>query len=219
MPGYTKLFDSLLTSTIWCGQDAETKVVWITMLAMVNRDGIVESTVPGLAKMAEVPIAKVEEAIYKLAQPDNSSRTKDHNGRRIEEVDGGWRLLNYDLYRWKSSAEDAADRARRYRLRKKRALMASQKRNDSSQNSDFVMQNHATHIAEEYIPPISPLKTERHANVTVSNNSSIEKKNQTKTCAMPGCDKPAELNQAFCSDACYEYAVLLETKYGNGKIK
>lgn len=69
------------------------------MLAMANKNGFVFASIPGLANRARVPVESVREAIQKFQQPDPDSRTKDFDGRRIEEVDGGWKLLNYAKHR------------------------------------------------------------------------------------------------------------------------
>ena len=42
-----------------------------------------------------MPLEACIAAIDQLQAPDKWSRTKDHEGRRIVEVDGGWRVLNY----------------------------------------------------------------------------------------------------------------------------
>lgn len=119
---FTKLFSSLTASTIWNAPD-HTRLVWITMLAMADRDGYVGASVPGLAVLARVPIESVIIALESFTSPDQWSRTKDHDGRRIEEVDGGWSLLNYDKYRATKSPDDVrektAARVRRYRENKK----------------------------------------------------------------------------------------------------
>jgi hypothetical protein len=116
--GYTKLFASILDSTIW-QEAAHTRLVWITMLAMADRDGIVEASVPGLAARAGVERAQCEEALAVLLAPDPDSRTPTAEGRRIERVPGGWLLINHELYRHRSSAEERrekeADRKRRAR--------------------------------------------------------------------------------------------------------
>lgn len=118
---YTKLFSSITASTIWNAPD-HTRLVWITMLAMGDRDGYVAASVPGLAVQARVPIESVVIALESFTSPDKWSRTKDFDGRRIKEVDGGWVLLNYDKYREQQSVEDVrektAARVRRHRERK-----------------------------------------------------------------------------------------------------
>ena len=124
MSGYTKLFPALIASTIWREED-HVRIVWITMLAMANRDGEVEASVPGLADLARVDVELAREAIRKLSSPDKDSRTYTEacEGRRIEAIHGGWHIINYDYYRYKASAEEAkskdAERKRRARARAK----------------------------------------------------------------------------------------------------
>lgn len=69
------------------------------MLAMANKKGSVFGSIPGLANRARVPVEAVREAIAKFQQPDPDSRTKDFEGRRIVEIDGGWKLINYEKHR------------------------------------------------------------------------------------------------------------------------
>jgi len=54
----------------------------------------------------------VESALRKLCSPDAYSRTKDYKGRRLKPIDGGWRILNYAIYRNRASAEDKRERDR-----------------------------------------------------------------------------------------------------------
>ena len=116
MNGYTKLFNSILSSTVW-REDLPTKVVWITMLALADRDGDVEASIPGLAHLAGVAIEEAEAAIAKFLSPDKYSRSPAHDGRRIVAIDGGWHLLNHDKYREKMSPADIRERDR---IRKQR---------------------------------------------------------------------------------------------------
>ena len=122
---YTKLFSTILDSTIWT-EPWHIKGVWITMLAMADKDGIVQASVPGLARRATVSTEECVEALARFEQPDEWSRTPDHDGRRIETVQGGWKLLNYSNYRAKMSAEDRraykAAKQREYRERDKSTL-------------------------------------------------------------------------------------------------
>jgi len=95
---FTKLFSSITESTVWC-EDSDTRVVWITMLAMSNKNGFVFGSEPGLASRAKVSLEATIAALDKFQKPDKYSRSKEHEGRRIEVVDGGWRLLNYLKHR------------------------------------------------------------------------------------------------------------------------
>ncbi len=105
MAGYTKLFNSILMSTIW-REDDKTRIVWITLLAMADKNGIAETSIPSLADAARVSFEDCLASLDKLKSPDKYSRTKDHEGRRVEECDGGFLLLNHSKYRAKMSADE-----------------------------------------------------------------------------------------------------------------
>lgn len=117
---FTKLANSILTSTVWM-ESNETRIVWLTLLAMCDKNGEVQASIPGLANVARVSIEDCEAAIALFLAPDRYSRTKTSDGRRIEEIDGGWVLLNHEKYRELGSDSDrrakAAERQRRFRER------------------------------------------------------------------------------------------------------
>lgn len=117
---YTKLFASITASTIW-QEPAGTRLTWITMLAMAHQDGCVYASVPGLAHHANVSIADVEVALKCFTSPDSYSRTKDNDGRRVEEIDGGWRLLNHAKFRAVRSAEERREYWRDYKRKAREA--------------------------------------------------------------------------------------------------
>jgi hypothetical protein len=102
---FTKLFASIISSSIWRASK-DTKVVWITMLAMADKDGEVWASVGGLADMARLSREECAKSLTELLSPDEDSRTKEHDGRRIEVIDGGWRILNYKKYRELGRNED-----------------------------------------------------------------------------------------------------------------
>lgn len=107
MAGYAKLFSSIVTSSIWC-EDNTVLRVWIAMLATCDAHGVVEGSVPGFANLARVPVPKLRTALIKLASPDPDSRTPDNEGRRIMEIPGGWKILNYESYRERTQAKDGS---------------------------------------------------------------------------------------------------------------
>ena len=113
MTGYTKLFSSIIASTIWRADD-KTRLVWITMLAMADQFGIVEASVPGLADMARVTLQECQDALQELSAPDEYSRSTERDGRRIEPSDGGWRLINHGKYRDKMSRDERREYQRLY---------------------------------------------------------------------------------------------------------
>jgi hypothetical protein len=124
---YTKLFSSIVTSTIWA-EDNTTRIVWITMLALANQHGEVQASIPGLARISAVSVADCELAIEKFLGPDPYSRTEDDEGRRIEKIDGGWSLLNHQKYREMASKDEAklaaARRQQRFKQKQQRNATA-----------------------------------------------------------------------------------------------
>jgi hypothetical protein len=123
--GFVKIFGSLLSSTVWVGQPAHRKLMWITMLVRADQDGYVASSIPGLARDSEVTIAECEDALAHFMAPDRYSRTKEHDGIRIEEVDGGWVLLNHKKYRELRSREAVLNARRQAKFKAERKQKAS----------------------------------------------------------------------------------------------
>lgn len=118
---YTKLDAGITDSTVWAAPDA-TRLTWITMLAMADQHGYVGASIPGLASRARVTLEGCLAALECFMSPDLYSRTKDFEGRRIAEADGGWVLLNHAKYRAMQSADDRRERSRlaMIELRRKR---------------------------------------------------------------------------------------------------
>lgn len=154
---YTKLFSSITESTIWSEPDY-VRVLWITMLSKADQHGRVWASIPGLAHLARISNELCEEALNKLLSPDPYSRTPDHEGRRIEKIDGGWRLLNHGKYREIKDSEDLKEKAR---LRKQKQRM-SQK-----------MSRIVTDV------------TQCHDNITEQNKTEEKKENKEEGCVTP----------------------------------
>ena len=136
---FTKLFSSITESTVWC-EPAHTRLVWITMLAMADRQGRVWASIPGLANRARVPVEDTEKALETFLAPDKYSRTEDFEGRRIEPIDGGWRLLNYEKYRAIRDIETTREVAREH-MRRKRASV-------DETNQQLISVDRGSHNAE-----------------------------------------------------------------------
>lgn len=122
MPNYTPLFNTIVQSSIW-GESKATRILWVTLLAMKDRSGCVWASVGGLARMAVLTNEETQEALTTLESPDPDSRRPDHSGRRIEKIDGGWKILNHEFYRDLARLEAERLRKRRWarehRLREK----------------------------------------------------------------------------------------------------
>ena len=120
---YTKLFQTILRSSIWLEPD-HVRVVWVTMLALADQHGYVGASVGGLASQARVTKEQCEEALGKFLSADTDSRSKEYDGCRIEVADRGWNLLNYQRFR-DMRDEDARKAYERDRKRSQRAANKS----------------------------------------------------------------------------------------------
>lgn len=120
--GYTKLFGALVASSIW-DEDDKTRILWITMLALKNKNHVVEGTENWLALTARMSLEECRASLVKLESPDRLSRSSSHEGRRIERVEGGWLILNGEYYQKVLSREETriynASKQREYRARLK----------------------------------------------------------------------------------------------------
>lgn len=220
MSGYTKLFSSILDSTIW-DEDCSTRILWITMLAMVNKDGIVEASMPGLANRARLPLDSVKEAIDLLTSPDSDSRSLEFEGRRIERVNGGWKLLNYQKYRDIRAEDERREYMRKY-MQKYRTKV-----NDGKPNSKPIVNVALAKLAKaaadiNTIPPIIPPSDANFVkNLIEEQNFKSKIQNPEprieppRNCMMPECGKAIDPKyKPFCSQACKDYADFLNSKYG-----
>jgi hypothetical protein len=109
---WNRLHKRILNSSVWY-EDDQTRIVWITMLAMADKNGFVDTSLIGLAGAARVPKEKCAEAIRIFENPDPDSSSSEYDGRRVEKIDGGWVLLNFSKYKGSTSTE----RVRRHRER------------------------------------------------------------------------------------------------------
>jgi hypothetical protein len=140
---WTPLFSDIVLSSIW-GEKDSTRVVWVTLLALKDRNGFVGSSLPGLARAANVGLEECREALDRLMAPDPLSRSKEYGGRRIEEAEGGWLVLNHLKYRDKISKDYRREYQRakqiEYRRRRKAARMDGAAAGASSAVIDAITQ-------------------------------------------------------------------------------
>lgn len=116
---YTVLKSSIINSSIW-NEDAETCKVWITMLAMRNKDGEIFASIGGLAHQSRISVEKTKVVVGRFLEGELDSSSRD-DGRRIVEIGGGWRLVNHEKVKAEAAAANKAAYMRTY-MSKKRAL-------------------------------------------------------------------------------------------------
>ena len=133
MTGYTKLFSSILMSSIW-EESTTTRLVWVTLLALSDQHGHVDGTVRSLARVSRVSVDECQRALDCLLGPDGDDRSGVLEGRRLVSELGGWGLVNHATYRHRMSEDD---RRERDRIRKRVARMSAPRPQVSASVRDF----------------------------------------------------------------------------------
>lgn len=122
MHTWTKLHCSLNQSSI-ARCPYHTRLVWISLLSICRLDGIVAISDDRIAATCNVTEDEAVDAMKTLSSPDPNSKDPEFDGRRLERVVGGYRILNYFKYRdIKSPAKKSAymrDYMKQYRQKKK----------------------------------------------------------------------------------------------------
>jgi hypothetical protein len=112
---YSKLHSSLVNSSLWTQPDS-VRILFITLLSMCDQHGEVQGSKRGLTRIANIEPDDEDEAWHALMSPDSSSsdhlRNPEHQGRRIEEIPGGFRLLNFAYYRGIRNEDDRREQNR-----------------------------------------------------------------------------------------------------------
>ncbi|MCP3882382.1 MAG: hypothetical protein GY701_28905 [Sulfitobacter sp.] len=175
---FVKLHESILDSSIW-SESQPTRLVWITMLAMADGDGVVHASVSGLARRANVSREECQSAIDVFLGPDKESRDGT-SGERIEALLGGWLILNHANYRERKTREQelTAERVRKHREKRKALLHKDKECNVTERYSDDVTPGNAT----------SPSEAEAEAEADSEKKKIPKKKTRSRTA-------PAVLNK------------------------
>jgi hypothetical protein len=139
--GFAKLDDRILNSTIW-EEDLATRIVFVTAICMARpitligpREaidclsdeplelqvpagfyGFVDASASGIIHQARVDREDGAGALRKLQSPDRASSSKVLEGRRLLHVEGGFILVNFNLYRDK---DFSTPRVQAFRKRQK----------------------------------------------------------------------------------------------------
>ena len=90
MAGWTKLFSSIVTSSIWC-EDHKTVWVWTGFLALADKDGVVEGSIPGLANVMRVTDDELAEGrnSYALQFESNLASDRFVQGQLLRGIENG----------------------------------------------------------------------------------------------------------------------------------
>jgi len=94
-PDVVYIDSTMLYSSFWASESIATRVVWMTMMLLADKDGDVACSVYGLAEKAKVSLNECEKAIERLKAPMPQSFCSFDESRLIVETDLGWRFVNH----------------------------------------------------------------------------------------------------------------------------
>ena len=120
---FTPLFERILDSSI---NEEPTYVRWLFLALLVLQDGdhVVRGYNPyKLHRRANLTIEEVEKGLKILRSPDKRYGEQPHEGRRILEVEDGWKIVNGSFYQ----EEMKKIYRRKYIARKQREYRARDK--------------------------------------------------------------------------------------------
>lgn len=141
---FVLLWGKILDSSLWVKESKETRLVWITILAMKDSDGVIQTSVPGLAYRARVSDDECKKALKVLCSPDPGDTSKVDEGRRIREIPGGWQVVNHDHYRF------STDTKREFWRQQKAAQRAEQAEKDRRIKAQKAKTRREEKIQEDY---------------------------------------------------------------------
>src|ERR1700677_1470087 len=98
---FAKIFSQIFDSSI--SADYVVRHVFMDLLVLADRDGVVDMTLDAIARRTNVPEDIVAHAIDQLMCFDRQSRSREEDGRRLVQLDSrrewGWQIVNYEHYR------------------------------------------------------------------------------------------------------------------------
>lgn len=98
---FAKIFAQIFDSSI--SADYVVRHVFMDLLVLADRDGVVDMTLDAIARRTNVPKKIVAHCITELSKEDSDSRSHQENGRRLIPLDShrawGWQIVNYEHYR------------------------------------------------------------------------------------------------------------------------
>jgi hypothetical protein len=97
---YARVFTSLFDGSMRGHSDLI--LVFVNCLCHADKDGMVDRTCRAIADETGLSVRRVESAIGSLESPDNQSRSRNDDGRRLKRVDPerswGWEIVNFRKY-------------------------------------------------------------------------------------------------------------------------
>lgn len=125
---FAKVFGQIFDSSI--AEDYNCRRMFMDLLVLADSTGAVDMTIEAISRRTNVPMEEVVKYVKELCQPDEKSRSKLEEGKRLVPLDSardwGWQIVNYAHYR--KIRDEAArreyfrDKQREHRKKNKRVV-------------------------------------------------------------------------------------------------
>lgn len=119
---YAKLFTSLFDGSMRGHSDLI--LVFINLLCHADQDGIVDRHWRAISDETGLPLSRVKAAIAELEGPDDQSRSRNDEGRRLKRIDPerdwGWEIVNYKKYEGIRNATERREYMRKLMAEKRK---------------------------------------------------------------------------------------------------
>ncbi len=136
--GFTKLDEEIFDSSLTTAGPVPFAVFVLLLAKARPPDGVARVAPSVMAGRLLISKEECLRAFGVLQAADPESRSPESDGRRIERVDGGWRIINYLKYREKrdpdARREQNREAARRARERQPESANVSQSQPTSAEN-------------------------------------------------------------------------------------
>lgn len=157
---FAKIFAQIFDSSI--AGDYVVRHVFMDLLVLADRDGVVDMTLDAIARRTNVPENLIAHAIQELSNPDIKSRSPIEGGRRIVPLDShrdwGWQIVNFDHYRAIRDEESRKTYFRDYKrqYRKSKTATNSPHLSTSVLDSKTMSTEGEGEVEREVITPLPP---------------------------------------------------------------
>jgi hypothetical protein len=116
---FTPLDSGIVTSTL-LKNGPDVVACWVLLLATCDRVGESSMQPTAAAGLLRISDERAKVAFAVLQAPDEDSRNKDYDGRRIIPLpEGSWTVVSHHKYQWLASKARASERQRKYEAKKK----------------------------------------------------------------------------------------------------
>ena len=165
MNTWAPLWSGIVDSSLWDEPDYVCKV-FLTMLAIKDADHVVRLSAYQLGKRARKTEVEVLDALKILSSPDTKRVEKqEFEGRRIQSVEDGWKVLNGEKFRdlVRKEAEKARNRRSQQAYRERQRLIAMRQNHPLPGEAAYVRGVEAGIVDVATGAPVVPMKAEAPA--------------------------------------------------------